>query len=57
MNPKTLIVKIKEPGKPQEVIEVRRKKGWSEKDIAKFLKGMRSANPEAKITFSTIKGA
>ena len=55
MEPKILIIKIKEEGKKMQVIEAKRKSGWSKKDITKFLKGMQSAHPEAKITYSTIK--
>lgn len=53
-----LIVKIKEPGKEQRIIEAELKGGWSDEEIKKFVKGVKSGYPkDTKITTSTISKA
>lgn len=49
-----LILKIKVPYERMRIVEAKKKNGWSDKDILQFVKGVKSAWPDAVITTSTI---
>ncbi len=49
-----LLIKIKVSGKPMKVIEAKKKDGWSDRDMYRFIQGIKSGYPGATITTSTI---